>query len=517
MTARERLILAAGVAIALGGILATCAGYGLYYRSDAYRRYVERELTAFFSLPVEIGRIEPHTLHSRVFRDIRLWLPDRRDRVCTFAQAIWAEQNAETGPDICLDLANGSISLGSSQWEREDYWRVLRAAFTKNLAAVNLKQVRLHGMDLRWHRPQMPLTAEDVTGRIDFDASHRGEATLVAASLNGHRVAEPIHIIARLDPAADQFLPEVRLTVPPLPLATLRLDALIGGELRHGRFQGTVVYRQRGDVEDLELAGQAEDLQLRELTARVPFGPLDGRMSVRIDAADVQVLPARRLRSIRFGGRIEDLALRPLLARAGYANLGGRATLTLDDVLLGPDGIRQLLARGEVESVPLEALTRQLGAGVVRGDLHAQLGSLQILENRLAAMTADVDVIAPKSGGPATIDRSLLLGVLRQSLGLAIPDSVASMLPEQIEYTQLGAKLFVKDAQLRILGPPATDHESIATLRLLGQEVRIPPPRRPIPLEAVGELVQQRAREVDFDRLRRWWSTTEPATRPAAD
>jgi hypothetical protein len=513
MTVRARLLTAAATAVLLSGILSVSAGYGLYYRSDTYRHDIEAGLTDFFGLPVEVGRVEAHTLRSRVFRDVSMWLPDRRDRICSIPVALWMERGGGPTPDLQLDLTGGSIAIGSAQWQTEDYWRVLRAAFTRNLTRVNLRQVRLNGIELTW--PQMRITAERVTGRIDFDDKHDGTATLVTDSLNGHKVADPIHIQARLEPAADDFVREVRLTVPPLPLQSLQLDSLLGTAVTSGQFQGTIAYRQNGGTQTIQIAGNADGINLRELTGRIPFGPIEGRAGLRIEEAELQVRPQRDLRKIHFAAKVDDLELGPLLQRAGYPNVRGRTQLSVDDALIADGEIRQLLARGELRDCPMESLTRQLGAGVITGTLRVKLDSLQILNDELSALNATLDVL-PMKGRPGTIERRLLLGVLRESLGLPIPRELESMIPEQIEYSQMGGKLFVENGQLRVFGSAASDHQSVVTLRLLGQDFPIPPPKGAISLASVQRHVRTRARAVDFDQFKRWWLTTAPASRPHA-
>lgn len=512
MTSRERLVVAVAIALVLGGVLGISLGVGMYYRSDRYRHNIECELTEFFALPIEVGRVEAHTFRSRVFRDITIWLPDRRDRICSIPAAVWSEGANGSRTDLFLDLTSGTITIGSQQWLHEDYWKVLRATFTKNLTDVNLRQVRLNGMNLIWQNPRVRLSAENVTGRILFDKERRGEATLIAESLNGGKVAEPIHIFARVDPAADDFLPEMRLTVPTLPLSSLRLDGLIGSDAKNGRFQGTIAYFQRGQSQDVLISGQVDDLELRELTGRIPFGPLDGRVSLRIDDANLQILPERSLRSMRFAGQILGLEIAPLARRAGLNNLTGIARLSVHNGVIENGRVQEMLAGGQIARVPMEPLTRQLGEGIVRGDLNVDLYSLRVVSDEIVSLDAVAEVSPPKAGG--TIDRKLLLGVVRDSIGLTIPENLQSLLPERIEYTRMGARLFVKDGRLHVLGSSSGKDPAMVTLRMLGQDLPIPPPSGSLDMNAILAKFKAGTREVDYQKFKKWWLTTAPATQP---
>ena len=64
-------------------------GYGLYFRSDAYRRNVRDSLEAFFGLPVDLDGIAPHSLSARELFGLSVWLPDRRARVFHGSRIVW--------------------------------------------------------------------------------------------------------------------------------------------------------------------------------------------------------------------------------------------------------------------------------------------------------------------------------------------------------------------------------------------------------------------------------------------
>ncbi len=508
MTARDRLIQAAAATAAVSLLLWGTAAYGLYFRTATYRHRVEAELTDFFQLPTEVGRVEPHTLRSRVFRDVRIWLPGRRDRVFDCPTAIWRQAGRGKMPDLYLELNGGMLTIGSEQWLPEDYRRVLRAAFTKNLADVNLREVQFHGVDLAWPRGRTRLTAENVTGRIVFDEHHRGEATLVARSLNGFAVGEPIHIRANVRPTEDEFLPEVRLTVPTLPIAVLQLDGVLNAPVRSGRFSGTIAYRQEGTAETVRIAGQADGLELGELTSRAPFGPVEGRLSLRIDEASVAGSPPS-LVSVRLGGRLDGLDLGPLARRAGYPEIHGRAGIVVHQAQFEGRHIRELSAGGWVDGVGLREITRRLGIGVIHGDLSVRVNALRILENEIALLDADVDIRPPKDAA-GTIDRRVLLETFKRLVGLRLPEQI---LPEQVEYSRMGATVRANRGRLRLLGRVGPGGAAMIVLRLLQQEIPVPPPSETFSIQTTLDQIQARARDVNLDTLKRWWRT--PASVPA--
>jgi len=212
---RRRLLLAWGILLVTGAILGGSAAYGLYYRSDAYRRRVERAMTAFFGLPTDLEAIAPYTLKSRLLTQVEMWLPERRARVFSCPRAVWDASGRQDGGTV-LHLFEPVLSIGSEEWESDDYMRVLRASLLHNFSELNIRQVQFHDCSLTWPRRDFQMRAEGVNGTVEFDQHGRGEALLTSRALNGVSVGEPIRIHARIDPAdPDDFLPEVTLDVPP--------------------------------------------------------------------------------------------------------------------------------------------------------------------------------------------------------------------------------------------------------------------------------------------------------------
>lgn len=510
MGTRNRLIPALAIAFVISGVLWGTAGYALYFRTEHYRHKVETELADFFRLPVQLGRVEPNTLHSRVFRDVTIWLPNRRDRVFSCPTATWRESGSGSKPDVYLDLADGVLSIGSEFWLPEDYRRVLRSAFSRDIDRINLRQVLFHGMRLVWPKGRTRIVADDVTGEIVFDDKHRGEATFVSRCLNDHPTSEPIHIYALVRPREEEFLPEVHLTVPKLPISVLNLDQLVNAPIRTGEFEGRIIYRQHGTAEDVQLSGQADGLELRELTEHAPFGPVAGRLSLRIEDAQIAALPEAGLKSIRFSGRVQGLDFGPLAKRAGYPEIVGHANLIVYQAFLDEGHLRELSAGGRIEGVPLAGITRRLGRGSLQGELLLRINALRIVDDQIASLDADVDITPPK-GHAGTIDRELLLGTFKGLIGMSLPEQ---MFPEQIEYARMGAKLFVHDGRLRLLGSVGPGRQAMILLRLLGQDIPIPAPTETFSIQSLIDRAQAGARNVDLETIRRWWRSPPTATQP---
>ena len=76
-----RRVLFALTILAVTGSVSVTLGYGLYLRSDWYRKGLQGDVSALLELPVSIGRVSPLTAHSRAFHEIRAALPKRNTRL----------------------------------------------------------------------------------------------------------------------------------------------------------------------------------------------------------------------------------------------------------------------------------------------------------------------------------------------------------------------------------------------------------------------------------------------------
>lgn len=472
---RPRRTLAAVCAfLAIGGLLGGTIGYGAYHRGERYRRHVEGLLTDFFGLPTDIGRIRPHTLHSRELLDVQMWLPDRRGRIFQCPRVIWDTSGAETAEGTVVHLFDADMTVGGEEWEHEDYMRVLRASLLHNFTDLDIRQVRFHNASLSRPRRDFELRAGGVDGNIVFDDEGRGLAELTSRSLNDVQVSEPIRIQARIDPhLPDDFLPEVTLQVPTLPLNGLGLDQTLKSPVTQGSFEGRITLRQSAASADVvELSGLAQDLRLEELTRSVSGGAVRGIVDLTIHRA---VLEQDRLVTLRFSGEVRDLEVDTLLARFGWPAIGGRVHLQVYNGLADEETIHRLGLVGSWTGGSLDGLSEVLfGAPGVQGDLTVRVNSLIVEENELAS--GDVDVIAvPGNERPGTIARSLLVDLLEQQLGVKLPRFITSLLPEQVQYVRMGAKLLIDGPHLRVLNLPGGRDSSILTIRIGDREIPLVP------------------------------------------
>lgn len=465
----QRLLLAFGMFACAGTILGTTAAYGLYYRSEAYRQWVEGALVRFFGLPTDVAAIRPNTLESRLLRDIEMWLPGRRARIFHCPAAVWDASGRVDG-GTALHLYEPSITVGSEEWESHDYMAVLKASLLHDFSDLDIREVHFNDGQLAWPRHDLQIMAEGVNGIVTFDEQGRGEAVLTSQSLNGTRVAEPIRIRALIDPAnEDDFLPEVTLEVPPLPLATLGLDQVLQSRITRGSFAGRITLRQAEAADTVEISGRAEDVSLEEFTRRLEGGPLAGTVDLTIHRG---MLLNRELCELRFDGELRDVVVDPLLQRFGLPAIGGKVNLRVDNGRLEGESVAALSLFGHWHHGSLAGLSQLLlGTPGVEGRLDVRINSLVVRDDEIAS--GNIDLLAtPPADQPGTIDRDLLLGLLDKHLGLHLPAVVTRMLPESVEFVRGEAKLLIDGTRLQILTlPDPVGDGAILTIRIAGREM----------------------------------------------
>lgn len=464
----RRILLGFGLLLAVVGVLGGSVAYGLYYRSDYYRRKVERALTAFFGLPTDVAAVRPATLQSRILENVEMWLPERRARIFWSPRAVWDASPNDSGGTV-LHLYNATLAIGSEQWEADDYMRVLRASLLHNFSDLNIRRVEFHNTSITRPHRDFRIRADGVDGRVDFDGTGHGQAVLVTHSLNGVKTADPIRIRATLDPSNDEdFLPEVVLEVPSLPLAALGLSQAVGSEVTQGSFAGRIRLEQATGADIVELNGQVQQIRLDEITGRMQGGPLSGLVDLTLHRA---VLRGRELEHLRFSGEVRELTVDPLLSRFGLPAIGGKVNLQVLNGLFQQDRIESLSLAGHWHGGRLAGLSEMaLGAPSIDGQLDVRIASLVIKDNQLASGNIDVDA-TPPAGKPGTIDRALLLDLLEKYMGFKVPAVLARMLPAHVEFVRAEAKLLLDGQTLTILNVPRPGGGALLTVRVSGREV----------------------------------------------
>ncbi len=514
LSARQWILAVLTVGLVAGSLAATI-GYALYLRSDWYRTSVERELSAFFQLPSEVGSVVPLSTTSREFRNVAVWLPDRRARVFQCGRAIWREGRRDRRSSYELEIHDGRFLIGTERWQPSDYRRVLRSGLAHDFAELNLDQVRVVNVDFACQRPDLQLAVRQATGVITFEQYGRGHATLNSHWLNQTYINNPIDVAARFSPSEDVTIDEVTLRLPAVPVVALGLGRLVGGEVTHGRFAGTVTYAEQAGQYIAELQGYAADVRLAELTARLPTGPLRGRASVFIDHARIV---GGRLDELRFRGSLSELDLSSFGTFLRQPIAGGTAQLEVHQAHLRGRSIEQFSASGSVVGMDLETITRLIGQGTVTGTLVARIRSLEIAHDDL--VSADVELHAdPPEGSPGMIDTELLMVGIEQAFAMrlrsVLPDWLE--LPDQVQYAKLGARLVVANGKLRVLGTHGPEGRTILSIKLFGRELPlVPQPEQEYDLVPFLSGLRHRAKEYNVQELRRWWDekqrrTTQPS------
>jgi hypothetical protein len=467
---RRRFMLACGLFLIAGAILCGTAAYGLHYRGERYRRHIEQVLTSFFGLPTDVAGVKPNTLKSRVLENVEMWLPQRRARIFACPRAVWDASTRQNGGTV-LHLYDSTLSIGSEEWQSGDYMAVLKASLLHNFSDLDIRQVQFHDARIHWPRRDLRMQIDGVNGTVDFDRKGGGDATLTSQCLNGVHVSAPIRIHALIDPANEEdFLPEVCLDVPPLPLATLGLDNVLQSPVTQGSFAGRITLRQAKEADTVELAGLAQDVRLEEFTKRMTGGPVSGLVNLNILRG---LICDRKLQELRFSGEIRDLVVDPILRQYGLPVIGGKVNVRLDNGRILDESIDSLSLAGHWHHGSLKGLSELLlGTPAIDGALDVRIHSLVVRDNQLTSGNIDLHA-EPPAGKPGIVERQLLLDLLERYLGFKVPPMLAGMLPESVEFVQAEAKLLIDGTRLQILPLPAATGEdgAILTVRIGGQTV----------------------------------------------
>jgi len=507
MLLRRRILLLL-VLVFVPGSLSVTLGYGLYLRSDAYRARLEQEVSELLHFPTSIERVRTLTGSSRAFQEISVRMPARGDHVFRCRRAVWSEESRNGRPWYALDLIDGWLLVGTHQWSPEDYRAMLQSGFGQDFVSLSLRRVHLANIDLEWRHPAITLSLRDSVGEIVFDEDGTGRASLVCHNLNGCAVEQAINVIAHFTPGAGLRFHEAELQLPPLPLGGLGLNSLLRAEVTRGVFQGELRYRVADARERVALTGAITGAALEELTEPVIGGPFHGRVNVIVDEA---VFLDRRLEGLRFRGRLSDLRVNELVPVLRTAPLDSRVQLRVHQASLRGTAVEYLSADGYGTDLSLEALTGLIGRGRISGRLRVEIRGLQIVDDRL--VRAEVELTAvPPDGAPGTIDKSLLEWAAREIVGI----EVGRILPERIEYAELGVRLVIDGEVLHVRGTHGQDGRTILTMRLFGRQV--PLIREFDRAYEIGPLlarIREQIETYNMERFRRWWeSVHQPPETP---
>lgn len=487
----RRLIAFAALAALMLGSLATTGGVAWYLRSDSYRENCAAKLSDRLGLPAEIGGVVPRSSRSREFCDVVVWLPEKRGKAHTVSSAVLTlAPEADDPAAYELFLRGGSSEISTRTWLRSDYRGIIESGLRPGFAPDGPRRVRFAQMNLSFERDRFRVDLRAAAGFVSFDSDTQGTATITCQEFNGAATDEPVVLTSRFSSHESGVrIDQLTLRVPEIPLAIAHLDGLASLEIRRGRFQGELRYGESDAGKRVAVSGTLRDVDLRECTAGLLARPIAGTCP-ELEVRNLELLNRAPVRaSIR--GRLKAVGLGDLLALIGLNGVGATATLDVGVGELSREGIDRLVASLQCDHLSLDALTTALGWGRMSGNARVEIDDLNVEQNRLRTLKARI-VVDPDDGGEHWVEGELLRRLVSEALKFDLPP----VLPERIEYTQLGVRLEVRDEQLYIFGTHGPRDSVILTAKLFGRSIPlIPEPSDAINLEPWLTKLREQARQ----------------------
>lgn len=481
-----------GLAVVFAASVGTTGGIAWYLRSDSYRNYCSKSLSETLVLPSEIGGVTPRSSRSRQFDDVRVFLPDRRDQVFHCRSAVYEMRPTPRDEQAyVLRLQDGECEISTRTWLREDYRHVVEAGLHPGFTPGGPDEVFFSGMDMRFIREAFQMRLDDAAGAVRFENDRIGVANVLCRKFNGHDSSEPVTLTATFSPRDTGVrIEHLELVVPRLPLGLLALGDLVGASVKTGEFAGRLTYAESDSGRLLTATGTLRDLAVREFLAPFLPGGASGVCS-ELDLQELRVegkMPTR----LRFRGALRDVKLGELLAPLGLSALDGAAALQIRDAELTTDGIARLSLSAECRGASLEGLTTALQFGRASGRVNLTISDLRIENNRLATLDAVVQV-DDSAGEALWVDGELLKTVARRALGDSLP-ALPIGAGTRVAYRRLGARLEVRDEQLRVFGTHGERNRVLLSVELLGKEIAVlREPAQPFDLRPVFEDLRKKA------------------------
>lgn len=515
---RIRTIAVVVLVALMTGTISASAGYAWYLRSALHRKICAQELSTRLGLPSEIGAIQPLSMRAREFLGIRVYLPDRRDLAMHAARARVVSRPTLADPAAYdIEIDDGHCEISPRTWLTSDYRMMFDAGARSGFLEGGPQRVTLRNMDLSYARDGFRIRLLGVNGAIDFDEKF-GHGHAFCQHLNDHFSSEPISLTATFSPRGNAvLLDHLELTVPRLPIDALQIGALWGAAVHHGSFYGRLTYREANGSRTMSVSGTCFDVDLAELTSGLLATPLRGRCG-ELEIMELRIVDQRPT-LLRFRGILSGMQLSDLLAPLGLPCAGGLVTLRVREATLSPDGIDRLIASGECQDMLLSALSDGLGLGRMAGRAQLAIDDLTIERNRVRSLEAAAIVDGPEEGG-LWVEGALLRSIVQNTMRITLPP----VLPDRIEYVQLGARFDMRDEVLTVLGTHGPREKTIFTARLFGRDIAlIPEPGQSFDLRAWfdslrAQAIEHLARELPRVPLpaERWfpWLTIPPATQP---
>lgn len=509
---RMRWICAGTLALVLLGSTAYTAGTSLYLRGPLYRNECAQKLADHLGLPADIGAVLPRSRTTRSFRDVEVWLPERRDRAlhCDLATLILRPTQADPdGYDI--EIEGGAAEISTRTWLRSDYRSVIESGLRPGFAPDGPRVVRFSEMHLKFERDKFRATLDEAGGSVSFEDSTHGVVRVRCNSFNGFRPSEPAVLDATFSPHESGFrVDSLTLTVPAIPLHAVGLASLAGIDARSGTFTGSLGYAESDAGRAVRISGRCAALDLSEMTGGAIPIAIDGRCP-EIELQELTVLN-RIPQRLRFRGVLKDVTLGELLGLIGGGGIGGRADLDVGAADLSAEGVNHFVASGECRDVSLKGISGAVGMGVMTGRLHIRINDLTIEQNRIRSLDATLKVLPPQEGESDYIEGRLLREVVGRLLNITLPP----LLPERIEYSQLGLRVEVKDEILAVFGSHGDRNQTILTVKLMGTELPlVTQPASSFDLHVPLDEFRAAATKTLTQRWREWEARLQAASKPA--
>jgi hypothetical protein len=486
---RRRPILLVLVSVLMFGSFGVIGGYAWYLRSAGYREQCAATLTERLRLPSEIGAVVPRARHWREFRDVVVWLPQRRGRALSCERAFVVQTPSDDDPNgYEIRLDGGSCEVSTRSWLRQDYRGVIESGLRPGFAPGGPERVTFENMNVSFVRNRFRAELDQAAGVVVFDNPQVGHASIVCRDFNGHACPEPVRVEAQFSPRDSGIrIDRLELDTPDLPVRLAGLRELAGVELKSGRFNGRLVYQEHDLGRRLVVSGRCRDLELPECTAGLTPVPWRGRCP-EIELQELRVENNSPV-SLRFRGVLSDVSLGDILTTWGLTGVHGTLTLDVGAAELSPHGIKRFVASGGGIGISLESLSQALGWGMMTGRLDITISDFTIEDNRLKSLDAAL-IVADAADPPNWIEGRLLQEIIRRTFKFELP----AVLPERIEYTRLGVRLEVRDEVLYLFGTHGPHESTILTVRLYEHDLPLVfEPRRSFDLRVWFDQLRARA------------------------
>lgn len=502
MLRHRKIILALSFAIVIGSI-SSAIGYAVYIRSDAYRKNVELRVGDYLGLRTQIERVTPLSGSTRKFSGIRIFLPETEKPTFRCVDAIWKINQGDNNDRIALDLYDGNVTLDTEELSPEKYRAMLSSGLGHDFEALGLATVQLYNFDIAWKRDEIGFVIQHAGGDVVFAPDGTGRANLTAKKLNGTELGAPLRVNALFTPGEGLRFHHVALDVPPVSLGVLGLDRTLGSQVKSGWFDGAITLRDKPGAQHITLRGALGEVRLEELTGSLLSQPVRGRVDVILDEA---TLSGGMLEGLNFRGSLSELRLEDLAKLVNVPGLTGLVNLRIQQARIVRREIDHASLTGDADNIPLEAISRLIGRGVVTGELQVRINGLLVENHNIKWADISIDAVNP-SNKPGTISRDVVTGAAKDLLGVDL-GRMAVMLPETIEYVELGLKVLVERGRLRFEGSHGQDGESILTIRdpILGRPMSVfSAPKQTYRLDDLIAQLRERMEAYDLEDVQTWW------------